>query len=934
MVPTNPPERIVNFLFDRNTDGVINRLDVSVAFIPGVASNSKITAAVVTGVSAPDGTGGVTVNVRLTGTADLSLTDPNDPMSYAVTDDSVKVTYQVTGDIDELIAEVNARTDDPTGNTNDLHNAFDDLCEKSDVCPEAARLSAAITAHAANLDQEPGSTGASIFANSVVGVADGDDLDVRYADPTPREGTQRQSAVVDTVAPTIGGFDPSDDSFTTKDRFDAVFTVVDRGSGIYEDAEEVKLIGNETNFIEASFVTRVPGGTDEASEGLDPEEDEDVSDGFLYEVEIDVRVEATEAEDENQNLEVEVTVVAYDIARNRATKTVTYTVDVIDPELLGAITGWTVVFDADADRLVDADDRGAYVLKEGQLDAMALVFNGPVDGNAVRANSIVIGGKTVSSVTWLDKLGPNVLSIGSGRAEDNGSVLDIDFNKTVAGNQANGFVEDGEGGGLDLRLGTLGQDARHILFVEIDGEFATDDRPGVEIDREDLSDLAGNENSDDHQVTRSRDAIPPKFTVTVVNKLSNDVIDLTIVASEALERSPTAEIALTGSTLTRDLDVDAATGDSWVVNDDRESLSLTAKGGIQDGVWKIEVTGTDENDNTATVSTATWELDTLANGGADPDPDGKNAAGKVEIETENVIFLSLNFNDESNEYAEGADNVAHGKDSATSTAIDALALETLDADGEVTATKDLGLAVAQTSDGKRFVIALADDDEGNAVAPIGSYQLAIDYSDTAGNSDDYDFKFAIIAQVAEKIKVSPGWSLISIPGRPQSVNIDDVLTDSKVTDVWSLNNETNLWEFAQLDKESGTFMGNLTQIVDGRSYFVRSTTFDPIEVLLQRFNPQRTPPQYPVSAGWNSVGYTPAGEEREVSVDGYLSSLGTSGWGMIRMWNADKTPPRYETYYSSGVATDGFPRDADGVPEVRAGTGYLLFATRNGVIGG
>ena len=192
----------------------------------------------------------------------------------------------------------------------------------------------------------------------------------------------------------------------------------------------------------------------------------------------------------------------------------------------------------------------------------------------------------------------------------------------------------------------------------------------------------------------------------------------------------------------------------------------------------------------------------------------------------------------------------------------------------------------------------------------------------------------VIAQVAEKIAVSPGWSLISIPGRPQSVNIDDVFAGSKITDVWSLNNETNLWEFAQLDKESGTFMGNLTQIVDGRSYFVRSTTFDPIEVLLQRFNPQRTPPQYPVSAGWNSVGYTPAGEERDVSVDGYLSSLGTSGWGMIRMWNADATPPRYETYYSSGVATDGFPRDADGVPEVRAGTGYLLFATRNGVIGG
>ena len=284
-----------------------------------------------------------------------------------------------------------------------------------------------------------------------------------------------------------------------------------------------------------------------------------------------------------------------------------------------------------------------------------------------------------------------------------------------------------------------------------------------------------------------------------------------------------------------------------------------------------------------------------------------------------------------------------GKDSANAIVITAVSLETLDADGAVVAdsAKDIDAGVVQSADGKRFVIALGEDEEGVAIAPIGSYQLAIEYGDTAGNKGKYDFKFSVIAQTAEEIKVSPGWSLISIPGRPQSGNIDDVLNGSKITDVWSLNNETNLWEFAQLDKEAGTFMGNLTQIVDGRSYFVRSTTFDPIKVFLQRFNPQRTPPQYAVASGWNSVGYTPAGEERDVSVDGYLSSLGTSGWGMIRMWNASETPPRYETYYSSGVATDGFttdcdlrPGNCDGIAVVEAGRGYLLFATRNGVIGG
>ena len=930
----------VNFLYDTNGDAVINKLDVTASFVAGTDSSSRISATV-TGVSV-NPQGEATVSVTLTGVADLSETTSG---TLDVTDDSVVIEYQVTGNIGAMIAAVEQTGADPAGTQAETHSAFDDLCVDQSAdskCPEAGNLVDAIEAHQTNLGLSLTDTGASILVNSIVGVSDGDDLDVRYTDPTPGEGTQRTSATVDTVAPTIGGFDPSDDSFTTDDRFDAVFTVTDDGSEIFEDAEEIEILG-DNNYIEVTFVTRTPGGSDSLAMPVAAEEDDDVSGGFLYEVEIDVRTQADGAEDNNENLEVEMTVVAYDIARNRATKTVTYTVDVIDPELLGAITGWGVTFSSDADRKLDADARGAYILQEGQLDAIALVFNGPVDGNSVRANSIAIAGHTISSITWLDNEGANVLSIGSGRSEDNNSATDIDFNKdTGAGNQANGYIQDGEGAGLELNVDTLGQDARHVIFAQIDGEFDTDSRPSLEISRDDLSDLAGNENSKDHSLARARDGIAPKFTVAVTNKLTNGTLDLTIEASEALERSPSADIALTGSALTRPLDVDAAAGGTnWVVNEDRESLGLTAKGGIQDGVWTIEVTGTDENDNTVTVATAKWELDTQANGGANPTPAGKNAAGKVEVETQPVIFLSLTFENEAKEYAVGDDVDARGKDSATAIAIDGIALETLDDDGEVTATMDLGLSVAQTSDGERFVIALTEDDEGDAVAPIGSYQLALDYSDKAGNTDDYDFKFKVIAQVPVKVAVSPGWNLISLPGEPASKSIGDVLDKSEVTEIWGFNNESKQWEFARKNDEGVWESPILSQLVDGRAYFVRSTTFDPIEVLTERFDPKRVPPQYPVTTGWNAIGYTPAGTETAVAVDAYLSSLGTSGWGMIRMWNNNATPPRYETYYSSGTATEGFPvdcdrtpADCDGVAEMTAGTGYLLFATRNGVIGG
>ena len=703
------------------------------------------------------------------------------------------------------------------------------------------------------------------------------------------------------------------------------------------------MVIGEDYYIDARIVTS-PVETDDMD--LTPEEEDDVSNGFLYEVPIDVGDAADEAEDDGLNLVITLTIVAYDIAGNRAEKVSTITVDTIEPELVAAFTGWNVSFDSDADRTKDGDGAGAYVLVENQRDAIALVFNGPVDGTSIRVSDIFVAGPNVTQINWLDGTGANVIAVGDTTTSP-GSVTDTDFNEsTSVSNRADDTITNNAPGGFGLSANAIKQRAQHILFLELDLSLATDATPAVTINGEDVSDLAGNRNGDDHLVG-ANDGLAPVFSVTVAKKLSNDTLDVSIETSEGLNRRPTARITLgVGETaLTRTLDVDDETPSTWSVSEDRNTLGLTARNGTQDGVWNIRITGIDDAGNSAEASVATWEFDTRANSGQKPVRGGAEAeTAKLAIETAEVIFLSLTFNHEADEYdGQTAGSDVRGKDSANAIVITEATLETLDDDGKVVAdsAKEIDAAVIQSADGKRFVVALGEDAEGVTIAPIGSYQLDIEYSDTAGNSGDYNFKFAIIAQVLEEIKVSPGWSLISIPGRPQSVNIDDVLDKSKVTDVWSLNNESNRWEFAQLDKVSGSFMGNLTQIVDGRSYFVRSTTFDPISVLLQRFDPQRTPPQYPVAAGWNSIGYTPAGEERDVSVDGYLSSLGTSGWGMIRMWNANETPPRYETYYSSGVGTDGFtrdcdlrPADCDGIAVVEAGRGYLLFATRNGVIGG
>jgi hypothetical protein len=933
-------------IVDSNADGVINRHDFRVEY-----NRARGSGGVLKSVTYSESGASVILTIVIDGT---TVTVADDPLTLDINEsvtqgDHVRIRYSTEPTIKYLIdtqLQTRGLLADDNGyvNPQDLHNAFDDLSDddrdnalRGD---DARDFEDTLDAQVDNLGLDPANDGASLLINKLVGVSDGDRLEVRYEDPSRGEGTQRATAEVDLTPPTIGNVDPANNSFTTDDDFDAAFTVTDSGSGIFEDAEELDI--GPAKYVDARLETRSGGTLFGDEQNLSPEEDDDVTDGFLYEVTIDVGDEADAAEDDDLNLDIRLTITAYDKAGNRATRTVIMTVDTIEPELLAAFTGWGVVNKSGVDRKTVDDSAGAYVLTENARDWIALVFNGAVAGDSIRASDIAIAGADVTDVVWLNGAGGNVLSIG--QIGESRKATDTDFDvKTPTGNRADDVITSTEPGGMGLANDALGQVPNHVLFLQLSADLDTDARPSIQIDGKDLSDLAGNENGDDHSLARASDGLAPVFSVTVANKLSNDALDISISTTEELDRRPEANLELGMETIS--LDVDDETPSTWSVSENRISLGLTRRDGSQDGVWNIAILGTDESGNTSSASVAKWEFDSQANDGNLPVRGGTTTeAAKLSIETEEVIFLSLNFNHEVDEYDDQTDKTdLRGKDSSNALVITAAELETLDADGDVVAdsAKEIDAGVIQSADGKRFVVALGEDDEGVAIAPIGSYQLTIEYSDTAGNTGKYPFKFSVIAQTAEEIKVSPGWSLISIPGRPQSVNIDDVLTDSKITDVWSLNNETNLWEFAQLDKEAGTFMGNLTQIVDGRSYFVRSTTFDPISVLLQRFNPQRTPPQYAVAAGWNSVGYTPAGEERSVSVDGYLSSLGTSGWGMIRMWNANETPPRYETYYSSGVATDGFTTDCDiraagcdGIAVVEAGRGYLLFATRNGVIGG
>ena len=116
-----------------------------------------------------------------------------------------------------------------------------------------------LNAQVENLGLDPADDGASLLINKLVGVSDGDRLEVRYEDPSRGEGTQRATAEVDLTAPTIGNVDPANNSFTTDDDFDAAFTVTDSGSGIFEDAEELDI--GSSKYVDARLETRSGGHT-------------------------------------------------------------------------------------------------------------------------------------------------------------------------------------------------------------------------------------------------------------------------------------------------------------------------------------------------------------------------------------------------------------------------------------------------------------------------------------------------------------------------------------------------------------------------------------------------------------------------------------------------------------------------------------------------
>ena len=155
-----------------------------------------------------------------------------------------------------------------------------------------------------------------------------------------------------------------------------------------------------------------------------------------------------------------------------------------------------------------------------------------------------------------------------------------------------------------------------------------------------------------------------------------------------------------------------------------------------------------------------------------------------------------------------------------------------------------------TTDDKTFTIAPPADGY-----EIGEHEVAVTATDVAGNTATAKKKVEVTARAAFKINLRPGYNLISFPGTPESTAINDVIgADHSINQVLTYSPFVEGgWQSAERG-DDGAFAGTLMELDGSTAYIVRTTSFEPLEVMIPRAAAgDALPPQTNLGIGWNLV---------------------------------------------------------------------------------
>jgi hypothetical protein len=429
------------------------------------------------------------------------------------------------------------------------------------------------------------------------------------------------------------------------------------------------------------------------------------------------------------------------------------------------------------------------------------------------------------------------------------TAIAVKFNEKLDGStvQASDFrveVDEDEVDIADVTAGPSGK--QEYVFITLEDELAGDDEPTVKVVGA-IEDIAGNA-----QTTIEEDAgdgIAPMVTVSVdgsADTVTND--KLTVLASaDEKSRNPSRTNGITVSAVEKkggegdDADTDVV-GDAagfsaarfrtvtsgeqweWIFN-----LANATNGTYNVCIEVSDISGDTGNEGTKGTCKAgdpidadksiTFTVDTVVN-----DP-----AVTPEKTDNGGAFIEVDLSGEAGEYT----GDSQGKIAALTVTIGGDAVDTA------------------TLDDKKFTVAPPADGYS-----VGKLEIVVVATDAAGNTGTFkDITVEITERAAFTVNLRPGYNLISLPGTPESTDINDVIgADHSINQVLTYSPFVEGGWLSAERGDDGTFAGTLTTIDGSTAYIVRTSSFEALEVAIPRTAAGNVlPPQTNLGVGWNLV---------------------------------------------------------------------------------
>jgi len=416
--------------------------------------------------------------------------------------------------------------------------------------------------------------------------------------------------------------------------------------------------------------------------------------------------------------------------------------------------------------------------------------------------------------------------------------------------------------------------APESVFLTV-AAMQADAGPAIEIVGE-LADTAGNVRSVGGTVS-AQDGIAPANDVVVTSALSVATVQIDVSSNEPLLGSPSIK-------------VDAIGLQTAKIGDKKWRATFTTSDA---GKYAVETTTTDPNGN-ARVATTSFQVDNAL-----PAPPAANLKPTGNVSRTDP-FIEIGWTSESDEYG------AAGDDTHPNVTLIEATLDGADV-----------LSAFSTIDSQTYIMATSG-------LALGEHTVVVKGQDDVGNETEVTFKFTVVERPAIAIPLSPGWNLISLPGRPVDTAINSVIAIDAVTIVMTLDRSV-AGLFATSFRDPTTLLfdtDEISDITEERAYWVFTSTFEPLGVDIAPVGggTASMPPEIRLSKGWNLLSVVDITGDvamgAEIAISDYLRSVPDST--ISRIYGYDAITDRYTEVLLNGV--------------LEVGAGYWIYLTASAIL--